>query len=123
MDHWIRSHHHVVHSPIARDTVLVLDFESNQLVRKNKLLLQCSVRELHRNLYNPKIGLADQVRKYNGTPLVSDTMFRTLLPQELRPMSDRYKQMCCCAECTTFDYMQSALIILGNLLSSNSKQP
>ena len=79
VDSWIRSHHHVVHSPIAQDTVLVLDLESSKLVRKNKLLLQCSVRELHSDLYTPNIGLGDQVRDNNGNPLISDTMFWSLL--------------------------------------------
>ena len=107
VDGWIRNHHHVVHSPIVRDTLLVLDFQSNKIVRKNKLLLQCPVRELHSDLYSPIIGLGNTVRDKKGKHLISDTMFRTLLPQELRPMTDRYKQQCCCAECTGFEYMQS----------------
>ena len=83
VDRWIRNHHHVVHSPIARDTLLVLDFQSNKIVRKNKLLLQCPVRELHSDLYSPIIGLGNTVRDKKGKHLISDTMFRTLLPQEL----------------------------------------
>ena len=109
---WIYSHHHVIHSPIARDTLWVTDPNNpgGDKIRKNKLLLQCSVRELHSDLYKPTgIGLGDLVRDENGKPLISDTVFRALIPPELRAMSGAYKIMCCCAICQSFDYKQNAL--------------
>jgi len=34
---------------------------------------------------------------------------RALLPPELRMMSDRYKQQCCCELCVEMDFLQSSL--------------
>ena len=79
---WIYSHHHVIHSPIARDTLWVTNPNNpwGDKIQKNKLLLQCSVRELHSDLYKPTgIGLGDLVRDENGKPLISDTVFRDYL--------------------------------------------
>ena len=48
---WVRAHPNVVNSPIARDTIICPDPTPEDprrtAVRKNKLLLQCSVGELH----------------------------------------------------------------------------
>ena len=45
MDKWIRHHPHMNHSPMAKDTgVLVKDDSSNELVRKTKLIVQHSIR-------------------------------------------------------------------------------
>ena len=44
-----------------------------------------------------------------GKRLISDTMFRALLPPELRMMKNYYKQMCMCEVCQSSTYMQSAL--------------
>ena len=98
---WIRKHHHVIHSPIARDSLLVPDPDNKgKLIRKSRLLLQCSVRrELYSDLYKPDIGLGDDVRDKDGKPLISDTMMRALLLPELRTITGRYKQMCCCEVC------------------------
>ena len=81
IDWWVRSHHYVIHSPIAKDTLKVPDqLIKGKFIRKLKLILQCSVRELHGDLYKPDIGLGDNVLDDNKKPLVSDTMFRMLLP-------------------------------------------
>lgn len=51
---WVLNHHLVIHSPVAKDKLKVLDpANKNDSVRKSKLLLQCSVRELHRDLHQP----------------------------------------------------------------------
>ena len=92
---WIRNHHHVIHSPIAKDTVEVFDPIIKTRVRKSKLLLQCSVRELHSDLYKPDgVGLGEYVRDEKGNPLISDTVFRALLPPDLTMMTNMYKSMC-----------------------------
>ena len=72
-----------------------------------KLLLQCSVRELHNDLYCPILGLGNKVTDDNGDRLVSDTMFRSILPPELRPLTNRYKEVCCCELCQIFHYIHS----------------
>ena len=46
-DAWIRSHHHVVHSPISKDTLLICNPDSpGEFIRKSKLILQTSLIEL-----------------------------------------------------------------------------
>ena len=79
-------------SPIARDTVLVNDPDNpGSFVRKSKLILQCSIADLHGDLYSPTTGLVNDVIDKDGKHLVSDTMFQGLLPPELRVMSNHYK--------------------------------
>ena len=90
---WVRNHHFVVYSPNNNDTlkVKVLDMEDGvmKVVLKNKIILQCSIRELYNDLYSPGIGLVGPNVEYSvigegGQRMVSDTVFRSLLPQELR---------------------------------------
>ena len=66
----------------------------NELVRKTKLILQCSIRELHYDLHKSGSGLLRDLVVVNAENLVPDTMFRALLPKELRVMTNHYKQMC-----------------------------
>ena len=57
----MRNHHLVVHSPNNNDTlkIRVLDDQDGLLkvVLKNKIILQCSIKELYNDLYTPGIGL------------------------------------------------------------------
>ena len=110
-DQWVRNHYMTIHSPLKRDCVRVPDPSNPKLhIKKNKLLLQCSIRELHRDLYDPEIGLGDLVRDKNGKPLISDTMMRVLLPPELHMLTNiMYKECCCCELCTLMSYLQGAL--------------
>jgi len=99
----------VIHSPIARDTVLVRNVHTGLFERKCKLILQCSIRELHCDLYKPSpVGLRSLV-VVNGKNLVSDTMFRSLLPPELRKMTNYYQEMCLCEICHAIYNLQSSL--------------
>ena len=109
IDKWIRSHPLVVHSPNKADTKFVIDPFTLQKVRKNRLLLSCSVRELHREMYHGELKL-DRADLYdaNGKELVSDTMFRKILPPELKLLSGTHKQGCCCETCTSMSNLQSA---------------
>ena len=63
-------------------------------VKKNKLLLQVSVRELNNDVLKevPECTVDDNV-------LVSDWKLRKLLPPEVRRMSNYYKTMCACIVC------------------------
>ena len=56
-----------------------------------KQLSMCSIADLHGDLYSPTTGLGNDVIDKDGKNLVSDTMFRGLLPPELRVMSNHYK--------------------------------
>ena len=65
--------------------------------------------KLHKNLYRPSdTGLPEAVDS-NGNKLISDIIFRMMLPPELKLISSRYKLMCCCSVCSSFDYMHLAL--------------
>ena len=74
----MKEHHNVVNIPNARDSIICpasTPEDPNMTVRKNKLLLQCSVIELHNDLCKPMIGLPHVVVK-DGKRQVSDTVFR-----------------------------------------------
>ena len=120
IDDWIRNHQHVIHSPLKGDTVRVTDDITGNVVHKNKLLLQCSIRELYCDMYSAGIGLGEKVLDENVKHLVSDTMFRALLPPELRVVTTNYKQSCCCELCCFMYYLQAGInrfrvITLGQL--------
>ena len=99
IDKWIRSHPFVVHSPNKADTKKVVDPFTLQDVRKNRLLLACSVRELHRDIYEGLFKMDDADVKDGEREIVSDTMFRKILPPELKLLSGTHKQGCCCETC------------------------
>jgi hypothetical protein len=44
----------------------------------------------------------------------SDTMLRSLVPPELRPMADHHKIMCGCTVCNTSKYLQTSLNVGPN---------
>ena len=82
---WIKKHPNVIPSPIQDDTLLVpnpIPGGRPKKIPMAKLLLQVPVRELHNDLYCPTIGLGDSVVDELGNPLVSNTVFRALLPPE-----------------------------------------
>ena len=64
-------------------------------IRKNKLLLQIAVRELHNDL----IWDVPECTRADGSILVSDWQLRKILPPEVRRMSNYYKVMCACITC------------------------
>ena len=105
MVQFIRDHHHVIHSPITRDTIRIPDPDKKgKWIRKNKLLLQCSVRELFNDLYSKQYGLGDEVLlDDDNNKIISETLLRALLPPELRFMLDRYKAQCFCEYCVLAD--------------------
>ena len=107
---WLDNHNMVIQSPLANDTILVKDPNNpNNKIRINKILLQCSVRELHNDLLSDDnlVGLKN-ARDCNGNPLISDNKLRLLLPPHLRMMSDRYKIMCGCETCTQMYNLHSS---------------
>lgn len=100
LDKWIRGHHDVVQSPIAKDTIQVYNPETKYKEPKPKLLLMISVRELHNDMTKPvEAGGFEYAHSDDGKLLISDTMLRSLLPKELRRMTERHKQMCGCETC------------------------
>ena len=97
-------------SPIYNDTLLFKDSsEPNTKIRVGKLLRQVSMRELHNDLLSdPPTGLSE-VYDVSGRPIISDTGFRALLPSYIRPMTDKYKQMCGCEVCILAIILQNDL--------------
>ena len=102
VDRWIREHHHVIHSPNHKDTVLTMDPDGKR-TPKQKLLLQCTTDELLEDLYSEKYGLGGMVRTLNGEKLISKKMLGLLFQKELRCISNRYKEFCCCKYCVQMD--------------------
>ena len=91
---WIFKYDNVIHSPITDDTVLVIDeLIGKKNKRAGKVLLTCSVRELHNDLIKDinDNGLKDVWNK--NKILVSETSLRLLLSDQLKKCTPRYKQM------------------------------
>ena len=108
---WVKEHHDVVNSPNSRDAITCpapTTEDPNRTVRKNKLLLQCSVRELHNDLCKPIIGLT-HVGVKDVKRQVSDTIFRKTLPFEVIPMKNYLKQMYYCMIFEHTQFKQDAL--------------
>jgi hypothetical protein len=94
------NHENAIASPVAKDTILVLNKENGEKDRVGKLLLEIYVRELHNSLIGPvEDGGLASARDANGIVLISDTALRFLLPPQLRKMTPGHKQMCGCELC------------------------
>ena len=110
---WIFAHPRVVNSPIANDTLLVLNPQTGKKERTGKLLLEISVRELHNDLISTEQGgLVNglgEARDDKGKVIISDTALRYLLPPQLKPMTERHKIMCGCETCIVPDQLQQTL--------------
>ena len=74
----------------------------------NKLLLRTSARELHSNLFKPETGLPE-IAVEDGRKQISDTVFRSVLPSELRETSKHLKELCCCRVCKPMSFRQDAM--------------
>ena len=98
-------------SPITRDTLLIADADTKVKRRVPKLLLECSMRQLHKELIASPYdrGLVGARHAITNDVIISDTMISSLEPPQLRPMTDHHKMMCGCAICNTSKYMQESL--------------
>ena len=126
---WIFKHPHVIVCPDKRDTLLIPDPDNiGETKRVAKWLLQIPVTELHQDLLSKgKLGFK-QCRKENGDVIIPDTALRELMPKQIRPMTDRYKEMCCCTICITMQNHQSNLnnwrkMYVAFLLNEHNKIP
>ena len=107
---WIFKYDNVIHSPITDDTVLVIDeLIGKKNKRAGKVLLTCSVRELHNDLIKDinDNGLKDVWNK--NKILVSETSLRLLLSDQLKKCTPRYKQMCGCECCIIIKQLELTL--------------
>ena len=101
----------VLQSPITHDTLLIVDADTKVKRRVPKLVLECSMRQLHNELIaSPDDGgLVGYRHAIKNDLIISDTMLGSLAPPQLRPMTDNHKMMCGCAICNTSKYMQESL--------------
>ena len=97
-------------SPITRDTLLIVDADTKVKRTVPKLLLECSMRQLHNDIIaSPDDGgLFGAIHDITNDVIISDTMLRSLAPPQLCPMTDNHKMMCGCAIYNTSMYMQSS---------------
>ena len=104
-------HSNVRQSPITRDTLLISDADTKVKHRVSKLLLECSMEQLHNELIVlPDNGsLLGAGHAETNDVIISDTMLRYLTPPQLRPMTDNHKMMCGCSICNISNYMQEYL--------------
>ena len=105
---WIMKNSIVRQSPITRDTLLIADADTKVKRMVPKLLLGCSMRQLHNELISsPDDGsLVGSRHAMANDVIISDTMLRSLAPPQLRTMIDNHKMMFGCAICNTSKYMQ-----------------
>ena len=98
-------------SPITCDTLLIADSDSKVKRRVTKILLECSMRQLHNEIIDSPDdgGLVGARYAITNDVIISDTMLFSLAPPQLRPMTDNQKMMCGCAICNTSKYMQESL--------------
>jgi len=108
---WILNNSNIRESPIARDTLQIDVDNSGIKTCVPKLLLECSVRELHNELIAPASegGLKEARNSVTGEVIISDTMLRSIMPKQIRRMKEHHKQMCGCDYCNTATSMQISL--------------
>ena len=97
--------------PISCDTLLTTDVEYGVKRRVTKILLECSILQLHNEIIaSPDDGVLLGARHANTNDvIISDTMLRSLAPTQLRPMSDNHTMMWGCSVCNTSKYFQESL--------------
>ena len=97
--------------PISRETLLITDAESGVKRIVQKLLLECSMLQLHNDLITSPDdgGLLGAINANTNYAIISDTMLCYLAPPQLRPMADHHKMMCGCVICNNSKYFQKSL--------------
>ena len=80
-------------SPITRDTLLISDADSKVKRRVPKLLLECSMRQLHNDLISSldDRGLLGARHAETNDVIISDTLLHSLATPQLRPLTDNQK--------------------------------
>ena len=105
---WIIKDSNVRESTISHDTLLITDAESGVKRRVPKLLLECSMRQLHNGIIASLDdgGLIGDINANTNDVIISDTIIRSLEPPQLHPMADHQKIICGCAICNTSKYFK-----------------
>ena len=84
---WTIKISNVRQSPITCDTLLIADADTKVKRRVPKLLLECSMRQLHNEIIaSPDdVGLIGAKHANTSGVIISDRMLRSLAPPQLRP--------------------------------------
>ena len=108
---WIMKHSYVREYSISCDTLLITDAGSEVKRRVLKLLLECSMRQLHNELITlPDYGdLLEARHADTNDVIISDAMLHYLAPPQLRPMTYHHKTIFVCAICNNSKYFQESL--------------
>ena len=111
---WVLNHPHVISSPIYKDTLIVKVPTADggyTKERVGKLLLEISVRELHDDMSKePPIGFSGAYCNITKKLLISERHLRSILPPQLKPISESQKQMCGCECCTVMRMHHDSLL-------------
>ena len=77
-------------SPITRYTLLIADADTKVKCRVPKLLMECSMRQLHNELIASPYygGLFGARHAKTNDVIISHTMLRSLAPPQLRTITD-----------------------------------
>ena len=125
---WILKHPEIINSPISNDTILIRNpTNANEKIRVGKLLRNISIRELHNDLMaEPPLGLKEALDQ-KGNCLISDTSLNSLMPPNVKKMSNKYKMMCGCEICILVKGMQNdlnayRLLLLRKFENKNGKK-
>ena len=94
---WITRHPEVVQSTISNDCLTGMFGDKTEPQLLPKLLLQMSVRELHNSLVSdPNDGGLKKARDEDDNIIISDSTSISLLPPQIKQISEQYKVMCGC---------------------------
>ena len=104
-------HPQVFQSPTSDDCLKIIfyDHTEPQLITKN--LFQVSVKEPHNSLvsYPNYSGLKDARYEENNI-IIGDSTFFSLLPHQLKQISEQYKVVCGCECCVSDKSINSSLL-------------
>ena len=94
--------------PDKRDTLLIPDPDniSGEKKRMVKWLLQIPITELHQDFLSMGDLAFKECQNENDEVIIPDTALRELMPKQIRSITDRYKEMCCCTICITMKNYQ-----------------
>ena len=104
-------HTQVVQLPISNGCLKVIfDYQTEPQLVQN-ILLQLSVIELHNSLVSdPNDGVLKESRDEDYNIIIIDSTLNSLLPQQLKQNSARYKVVCGCECCIYAKRIHPSLI-------------
>ena len=107
---WILQHPQVLQSPIANDC-LEASIDSTLNNSWFKKIPQVYVRELYNSMVSTvEEGGLKEASNVDNNIIISDSTLQSILPPQLKNMSDRYEVMCSCECCISSKSIHSSLL-------------